>query len=392
MPQPASRMQRIPEHVFVEINAKIANLRSNNIDVVRLDIGNPDMPPPQAVIDELSRSADLSTTHGYSGYRGIPEFREAVANYYKRQFDVDLDSEVEILPLIGTKEGIANLTFAYISEGDGAIIPDIAYPTYAMATLLAGGQIEHVPTEPNMLVESVLNLSSDVSARSKLLWVNYPNNPTGWISPSQMYESLVDYCIQNDILLVSDNPYMGITYNNLTVPSLLQTQHARKCGVEFFSLSKTYNMAGWRIGAAVGNADAIRNLLKMKSNVDSGHFVPIYHAASFALNNIDQSWISERNAIYQARRDKLVSALSNIGMTITSTDATLYLWAKVPQHYQEDDASFVNNVLEQAHVSIAPGSAYGPGGVGFVRVAVSADDAQIDEAIRRLSYWHTNQE
>lgn len=392
MPQPANRINNIPEHVFVKINANIGKLHKQGIDVIRLDIGNPDLPPPESVIETLYKHALDPDNHGYSGYRGIPEYRQAVANFYQKQFSVTLDPDTEVLPLIGTKEGIVNLTFAYISEGDVALIPDIAYPTYAMGTILAGGGIHYISTNPDAFLKDLSVLPQEIRDKAKLLWANYPNNPTGMTATLEFYQSLLEYCKRHDILLVSDNPYMNITYDAVNAPSVLQIEGAKAHSVEFFSLSKTYNMAGWRVGAIVGNADAIKNLLKVKSNVDSGHFAPIYHSASFALKEIDIEWINERNEIYRMRRDKLMSAISSIGLTATAPDATLYIWAKIPDSYNNDDSRFVNRVLEEAHVSLAPGSAYGPGGKGYVRISVSTSDDKLDEAISRLLEWHSKKQ
>jgi len=389
MPKIAKRLENLPTYVFAQIGANIQELQAKGIDVIRLDIGNPDLPPASNVIDALKHHASLDNNHGYSGYRGIASYREAVARYYQKRFGVTLNPDTEVLPLIGTKEGIVNLTMAYIDHGDIALVPSLGYPSYAMATQLAGGQVVYVPMDSDYMLD-ISAIPRDTLQQAKILWVSYPNNPTGAVASLDFYRELQAICDTYDILLVSDNPYVDVTFDNYSACSLLELPNAKESAVEFFSFSKTFNMAGWRIGAVVGNPMALRYLLKVKSNIDSGHFKAIYESASVALDTIPQSWIDTRNKVYQQRRDKLFASLSEIGMSASLPNATLYIWARIPSEFGTDDVTFVEKVLQEAHVSLAPGSAYGPLGNGFVRITVSIADEQLDEAINRLKNWYKN--
>lgn len=386
MPEPAARLKNLPAYVFAEISERVRELQLSGVDVVRLDIGSPDLPPPDNIIAELYASAKKQGNHGYSGYRGIASFREAVARYYKRRFNVNIDPEREVLPLIGSKEGIINLTLAYIDKGDIALVPDIGYPAYAMGTQLAGGTVEWIPTDSSFMLDFE-KIPVAIAEKAKLLWVSYPNNPTGAIVDTSFYTKLVDYCRKHDILIASDNPYVDIIYGDYVAPSILEVDSAKDISVEFMSLSKTYNMAGWRIGAAVGNREALKQLLNVKSNIDSGHFKPIYDASTLALDTISQEWIQERNLIYQERRDAIMTVLPALGLSAQMPKASLYVWAKIPAEFGQDDVSYVNKVLQETSVSIAPGSAYGPGGDGYVRLSLTIPKERIQVALERLEKW-----
>ena len=388
MPLPSNRIEQLPPFVFAAIGARIQAMKASGADVIRLDIGNPDMPPPATVVDKLYEHAQVPTNHGYSGYRGIESYRQSVARFYKNRFGVELDPESEVLPLLGTKEGIVNLTAAYLDPNDLALVPDLAYPTYAMGTRLVGGNVCYIPIDDETHLLQLDELSEQHLNDAKIMWMNYPNNPTGAIATQEFFQETLDNCIEHDILLASDNPYVDITFDKYRASSLLEISGAKDHAVEFFSFSKTYNMAGWRMGAAVGNAEALRYLLKVKSNIDSGHFGAIYQAASYALDNITQEWIDNRNATYQRRRDLLFGALSQFGLTAQLPKASLYIWAKIPDIFQNDDLQFVERVLNQAHVSVAPGSAYGPAGSGYVRLALSTPDDRLQAAISRLTKWY----
>lgn len=388
MPLPSSRLENLPTYIFADISSKIQSLTATGADIIRLDIGSPDMPPDMSVVDSLYHHAKQPNNHGYSGYRGIASFRQAVARFYKDRFNVELDAETEVLPLIGTKEGIVNLTAAYIGDGDLALVPELGYPSYAMGTRLVGGEVCYIPMNRDNYLLEVDELSDDILDKAKIMWVNYPNNPTGAVATADFYANLLNVCKQHDILLASDNPYVDITFDGYKATSLLEVPDAKDYAVEFLSFSKTYNMAGWRIGAAVGNSQALKYLLKVKSNVDSGHFKAIYEAASYALDTIDEEWIDSRNRIYQVRRDMLLNGLSEFGMSATSPKATLYIWAQIPESFGDDDVEFVNRALQEAHVSLAPGSAYGPAGKGYVRFSISVSNSQLELAISRLSEWY----
>ena len=385
MPIPASRLNQLPPYVFVTIARRVKELTDSGKDVIRLDIGNPDMPPPPHVVDTLAQAAANPTNHGYAGYRGTAAFRQAVAEHYQRRFGVTLDSETEVLPLLGSKEGIVNLMMAFVDQGTAVIVPEIGYPAYEMGARLAGGETISAP----MLADENYTIAFDQLApidtqRARLMWINYPNNPTGGVADQAFYQRAVDFCRENDILLASDNPYVEISYDGSQAGSVLQANGAREVAVEFMSFSKSYNMAGWRLGAAVGNADALKHLLHVKSNMDSGHFKAIYDAGIAALEQTPQSWLDKKNAIYQRRRDLIMETLPQIGLAAKKPRGAMYVWAKL-QH--GDAAGYIQAALNEAHISIAPGEAYGPGGKGYVRLSVSVPDARLQEALERLKIW-----
>lgn len=386
-PIPAQRLSALPSYVFAVIGDRIRAMEKAGVDVIRLDIGSPDLPPPQPVIEALYQSACKPDAHGYSGYRGTPRFRQAIAHYYQQRFGVTLDPETEVLPVLGSKEGIVNLMMGYIDNGDGVLLPDVGYPSYSQGGQLAGGTLHWMPVRPESGYLPDFNaISPEVAKQSKLMWINYPNNPTGAIADVAFYQRAVEFCAAHNILLASDNPYCDVTFEGYKAPSALQAPDAKAHAVEFMSFSKTHNMAGWRIGAAVGNADALRILLKVKSNIDSGHFISVYDAAVEALENTSQSWIDWRNAIYQARRDRILAALPEMGLAADKPLGSLYIWAKP---HKLDGATYVEEALEYAHVSLAPGGAYGPGGSDYVRISVGMSDERIDEAIARMKKWYS---
>lgn len=386
MPTPAERLNRLPPYIFAVLDQRLQEMLSNGYDIIRLDIGSPDMPPPSLVIEELANSAWNPNNHSYVGYRGIAPFRQAVARYYQSRFGVLLDPEREVLPVIGSKEGIVNLCLAYLDSGDVALVPDVGYPSYSMGARLAGAQVHWLPIrEGNGFLPDVSSVPLDVARRAKLLWINYPNNPTGAAVEQNFYQQAVDFCQANDILLASDNPYVDVVFDGYRAGSALQAHGARACAVEFMSFSKTYNMGGWRLGAAVGNAEALRRLLHVKSNVDSGHFRPIYEAGIVALDQTSQEWLDERNRIYQSRRDRLLAVLPEIGLSAHKPKGSLYVWARVQDG---DGQTYAEEALTHAHVSIAPGGAYGPGGTQYVRLSIGVPDDRFDAALERLKSWY----
>jgi LL-diaminopimelate aminotransferase len=385
MPSPSARLDKLPAYIFAVIADQINILRAEGHDVIRLDMGNPDMPPPDAIVEALCDSAKQPTNHGYTGYRGTPDFRQAVAKQYEKRFAVSLDPDKDVLPLIGSKEGIVNMALAHIDTGDVALIPDIGYPTYSMGTRLAGGEIYWMPlTAENGFKPDVSQIPDDIVQKAKLLWVNYPNNPTSTFVDIEFYEEVAGFCNDNDILLVSDNPYMDVTYDGNTACSALQTSYGKNNVVELYSFSKSYNMGGWRLGTALGSADAISNLLRVKSNVDTGHFHSIYDAGIVALQT-PQSWIDKRNKIYQDRRDLVMEALPKIGLSAEVPNGSLYIWAKIDRLDLQD---YTDRARNEAYVSTAPGDAYGPGGKGYVRISLAVKIEQLKEALVRLEKWY----
>jgi LL-diaminopimelate aminotransferase len=378
----ADRVGNLPPYVFATVGSRIKELLAQGNDIIRLDIGSPDLPPPDFVIEEMCRSVQEPTHHSYAGYYGTPALRSAIATYYEMRFGVSLDPAKEVTPLIGSKEGIANVALAFVDPGQPVLVPDPGYPTYGLGTLLAGGLPVRMPLlAENEFLPDLEAIPRDVVLSAKILWLNYPNNPTGAIASLEFFERVVDFARRNELLVCHDNPYCDVTFDGYTAPSLLQVPGAMDVALEFNSLSKTYNMAGWRIGMAVGNATAVEALARTKTNIDSGVFRPIQDAAVVALTG-DQAWLKERNEVYRERRDLIVETLWGIGIQAAKTKASLYVWAKVPQGYNSE--GFATQLLDKAGISIAPGSAFGPHGEGFVRISVGMGTERVREAMERL--------
>ena len=379
----ANRLLNTPPYYFARWAACVEDARRQGMDVIRLDIGNPDMPPPDEVIETLYRSARHPDYHGYPGYRGLPALREAIAGYYERRFGVTLDPDSQIVPLIGSKEGIVHIALACLDPGDMVLVPDPGYAPYAMGASLAGAEVHTFPllAERGFLPD-LDAIPADVADRAVLMWLNYPNNPTGATADSEFLTQAVDFARNHDLLLCHDAPYCDVTYDGYVAPSLLQVDGASEVGIEFNSLSKTYNMAGWRVGMAVGNADALAALAQVKSNLNSGLFRPLQEAAVHALS-IAPEWISERNEVYHKRLDIIVRGLNAAGMDVSLPRATLYAWVQVPSGWASSE-EFALALLEQAGVSVAPGSFFGPAGEGYVRISVTAPTARVQEAMERL--------
>jgi len=380
--KPAQRIANLPPYPFAVLLRRIRELQAQGMDVIRMDMGSPDLPPADFIIEALEESARDPTHHGYAGFTGIPAFRHAVAAYYQRRFDVELDPAGEVLSLIGSKEGIAHVAWAFVSPGDLVLVSDPGYPTYSLGTLMAGGEAYPVTLRAeNGWLPDLASIPPQVADRAVLFWLNYPHNPTGAVAPMSFFEELVAFARAHDILLCHDAPYCDVTFDGFVAPSLLQVEGAREVAVEFNSLSKTYNMAGWRVGMAVGNAEAIQALALVKSNVDSGVFRPIQEAAAAALTG-DQSWIAQRNQVYQRRRDLVWEALQEVGMEAEKPMAGLYLWAKVPEGTISE--GFCTALLEEQGVSFGPGSFWGQQGEGYVRISIVQPEERIQEAMERL--------
>jgi LL-diaminopimelate aminotransferase len=347
-----------------------------------MDIGNPDLPPPEGVIEALCQSARQPGHHGYPGYRGLPALREAIAAYYRRRFGVGLDPDTGILPLIGSKEGIVNLALAYLDPGDLALVPDPGYAPYALGAALAGADVYAVPLLPERgFLPDLDAIPKDIADRAVLMWLNYPNNPTGATVDLGFFSRAVDLARRHDLLLCHDAAYCDVTYDGYMAPSLLQVPGALDVAVEFGSFSKTYNMAGWRVGMAVGNADVLASLAHFKSNVDSGIFRPLQEAAIRTLT-VDPAWVSRRNEVYRERLEVVLHGLKAIGMEAAQPRATFYVWVRVPSEWTSE--TFALTLLERAGVAVAPGSFFGPAGEGYVRFSVATPIARIGEAVERL--------
>jgi len=378
----AKRLSNVPSYPFARWATHVKAAQDNGLEVIRLDMGNPDMPPSEEVIAALCQSAHRPDHHGYPGFRGIPALREAVADYYKRRFGVALDPETQVVPLLGSKEGIVNMALAYLDPGDVALVPDPSYAPYTMGTILAGATVNTFPLQQERgFLPDLDSIPADVADRAVLMWLNYPNNPTGATAELDFYGHAVEFAKKHKLLLCHDAPYSDVTYSGYVAPSLLQVPGATQVAVELNSLSKTFNMAGWRVGMAVGNAEALALLARVKSNIDSGIFRPLQEAAVCALSATPES-ISARNAIYQQRLQLVLEGLEAIGIHGSMPRATLYIWAQVPSGWASE--AFALSLLNETGISVAPGSFFGPAGEGYIRVSVTSSTEQIREAARRL--------
>jgi len=380
--KPADRMSVLPPYFFHGLNQKIMRLRSKGVDVIRMDMGSPDLPPAPFVVEALKRSADDPAHHGYMPFGGTPSYREAWAHYYGRRFGVELDPQSELVGLLGSKEGVFNMAMAYVNPGDVVLVPDPGYAPYTTGAQMAGGDVVFMPLRAaNGFLPDLRTLSPDVLRRTKLMWLNYPNNPTGAVAPLGFFVEAVALAREYGFLIGHDAPYMEIVYDGYHAPSILQLPGAKDVCVEFNSMSKTYNMGGWRVGVAVGNPDAIHALSVFKTNVDAGGFQPILDASAVALT-ADQSWLAERNELYRQRRDIVVDALRAAGMKVDTPKAAIYAWAQLPAGL--DERKYADDLLEAAGVSVTPGTVFGPSGKGFIRISLGTPTERVREAMERV--------
>ena len=378
----ADRILNVPPYLFAEIDKKKTEMISRGIKVIDLGIGDPDQPTPKRILKTFHKAVDDPRTHNYPPYEGIKEFREAVAKWYKKRFNVDVDPDKEVLSLIGSKEGIAHVFFAFIDPGDYALVPDPGYPVYNVATILSGGIPYHMPLlKENNFLPDFKSIDKEIIKKSKLMFINYPNNPTSAVAGREFLQEAVDFCRKNNILLCSDLAYSEVTFDGYRAMSVLEIPGAKDIAVEFHSLSKTYNMTGWRIGMAVGSSYAISALSIIKTNIDSGIFKAIQLAGVEALNG-PQKEIDDMNKLYTRRRNILVDGLNSLGWNIEYPKASFYIWAPVPRPFTS--SSFVTHLLEKTGVLVVPGSGYGKSGEGYFRVSITADDNKIKEAIARM--------
>jgi len=381
----AKRLDRLPPYLFVDINRRIADMRARGVDIVTFAIGDPDMPTPDHIIERLCVEARVPANHRYPETDGLPVLHEAIAEWYKSRFDVDLDPDTEVLPLIGSKEGIGHIAFCFVEGGSLVLVPDPGYPVYSMATMIAGGKPYYMPLlEENGYLPDFDCIPESVTSKATLMWLNYPNNPTGAGASLEFFQKAVDFARRHDIAICHDAPYTEVYFDGKRPPSLLQADGARDVGVEFHSLSKTYHMTGWRIGMVVGNKDMIRALFTVKSNLDSGIPQAIQLMAVEALRG-PQTVIADHNAVLQRRRDKLVRVLQDIGLHARVPDGTFYVWARVPDGYSCVDLA--RELLEQVHVAVTPGIGYGASGANHIRFSITLPDDRLDEGVRRLASW-----
>ena len=381
----SERMNRVPPYLFVQISRKIAEKKAQGIEVISFGIGDPDIPTPDYVVDALGDASHDPPNHRYPESEGLPEFREGVADWYLRRFGVELDPEKEVISLIGAKEGIGHVSFCFLDAGDVALVPDPGYPVYAMGTLFAGGESYMLPlTSENDWLPDLDAIPDDIARKAKLLWLNYPNNPTGAVTDLDYFSKAIEFAKTYDIAVMHDACYTEVAYDGYRPPSFLQAKGAMDVGIEFHSLSKSYNMTGWRIGMAVGNAEMIEALLTIKSNLDSGVPQAVQHMAIEAMKRPLES-VDDRNAVYQARRDRVVPVLKDMGMKVESPKAGLYIWAGVPEGYTS--AEFAEKLLEDTDVLMIPGGNYGAAGEGYVRLSITLQDELIDKALDRVAGW-----
>jgi len=392
--RPAERLAALPPYFYADLTQRLAQLRARGVDLIRLDAGSPDLPPAPFIVQALQHSAEKPNHHGYMPYGGTPEYRAAWAEFYGRRFGVELDPQSEVLGLIGSKEGIFNLTLAFVNPGDGVLVPDPGYATYANAALFAGAEVVYLPLlaenkflpdlRPLKAAKRFDAIPSDALRRAKLMWLNYPNNPTGAVAPPEFFAEVIALAHAHHFIVAHDAPYTEITFDGYRAPSLLQLPGAKDVGVEFHSLSKTYNMAGWRVGVAAGNPEVLRALGRLKGHIDTGTFRPIMDAAAAALTG-DQSWTIERNEIYRERRDVVVAALRAAGFQADTPVAAIYVWARLPEGV--DDRAYAAGLLEATGVSVTPGSVLGPSGAGYFRIALCLPTERLREAMQRVERW-----
>jgi LL-diaminopimelate aminotransferase len=382
--RPSSRLERIPPYLFAELERKVAAKRAAGVDVISLGIGDPDTPTYPPIVEAAQRAVADPSTHTYPSNRGRPEFREAVAAFYGRRFDVSLDPDSEVMSAIGAKECIFNLNLAFLDPGDVALASDPGYPVYTGGPLLVGGEPVLMPLVPdNGFAPDLDAIPRDALSRARLMFLNYPNNPTGAIVPDGLFEEVVEFARAHGILVVHDNAYSETTYDGYVAPSFLQTPGAKEVGVEVFSLSKGYNMTGWRCAAIVGNADAIELYWRLKSNIDSGNFDAVQLAGAAALAPDVDPYVREMNEVYRRRRDLVCDALAQAGVDVTPPKGTIYIWAPIPPGF-DSAAAYCEHVLEHAAVVISPGGAYGASGEGFFRISLTTPDDRLLEAVERI--------
>jgi LL-diaminopimelate aminotransferase len=376
----ADRVASLPPYLFAELDRKIEEKRAAGIDVISLGVGDPDHPTPRHVVEALQEAAEDPTTHQYPSYYGLPALRKAVADWYLQRFGVELDPDTEVQPLIGSKEGIAHLAWAFVDPGDEVLVPDPGYPVYEIGTRLAGGTPVALPHREE---NGFLPVLSDVvvSARTKLMWLGFPSNPTAAVAVPPVFQQAVEFAGEHDLLLAHDAAYSEVTFDGFVAPSILQVPGAKEVAVEFGSTSKTFNMTGWRVGWAVGNSEAIRALATVKTYIDSGIFNAVQRAAVAALTG-PMDHLQELREVYRKRRDVVVEGLNALGWDLKAPLGSFYIWFRT--RGGQSSAEFCELLLERAGVVTAPGPGYGPGGEGYVRISTTVADDRLEEAMTRI--------
>jgi LL-diaminopimelate aminotransferase len=385
----ARRVEALPPYLFAEISKKIAAKRAQGVDIVTFGIGDPDLPTPRHILDALHQAAEEPVNHRYPESEGLPELREAIARYYQRRFEISFDPLKETLPLIGSKEGIGHIALCFIDPGDVALVPDPAYPVYEIGTMFAGGESYRLDlSREGGWLPDLDAIPADVARKAKVLWLNYPNNPTGAVAPLEFFEKAVAWAKKYDVAILHDNPYCDVAYDGYNPVTIFQVPGAKDVAVEFNSWSKAYNMTGWRIGMVVGNARMVDALMRVKSNIDSGIPQAIQKMAIAAIDG-PQDCIDEHNRIYQRRRDRIVAVLRACGLEVDSPKASLYIWAKLPGSITSAD--YAARLIDETGVVVTPGRGYGLNGEGYIRLSVTTPDDRLEEGMRRLEEWSARQ-
>ena len=378
----AERLKKLPPYLFKEIDRKKSEVRARGVDIIDLGIGDPDLPTPPHIIEALKKAAEDPGNHRYPSYSGMGDFKEAVAKWYQERFGVELDPDTEVVSLIGSKEGIAHFPLAFVNPGDVALVPAPAYPVYHIATMFAGGESYFMPLlSENSFLPDLNAIPDKITSRARIMFLNYPNNPTSAVADLEFFRKVVEFARNNNILVCHDAAYTEMAFDGYRPPSFLAADGAKEVGIEFHSLSKTYNMTGWRIGFAVGNREAIDGLGAIKSNIDSGVFQAVQMAGIEAIRG-DQSCVRDMVQVYSRRRDLMVKGLRDVGFEVESPRATFYLWIKVPEGYTS--AELTERLLEDAGLVVTPGNGFGGPGEGYFRIALTQKRARLAEAVERL--------
>jgi LL-diaminopimelate aminotransferase len=378
----ARRLDLVPPYLFAELERKIEEKRRAGVDVISLGIGDPDLPTPQAVVEEMQRRVAMPETHRYPSNRGLAAFREAVSAFYEARFGVTIDPEREVIPVLGGKEGVAHVALACLEAGDVCLSPEPGYPPYTSGPLFAGAELHYLPLLEENAFRPELDLPQNLGERANLLFLNYPNNPTGAVAGGGLFERAVEFGRSQDVIVVHDSSYSEITFDDYRAPSFLATDGAKEVGVEIFSLSKGWNMTGWRVGWIAGNPEVVERYRQLKTNLDSGMFDALQHAAVAALTSA-RDFPRGMSEIYRRRRDLMIEALGAIGLRASPPKATPYIWARVPAGHTSE--TFTELVLEDAGVVVSPGPSFGPSGEGFVRISLTVPDSRLEEAAQRIA-------
>ncbi|MGE0229492.1 MAG: LL-diaminopimelate aminotransferase [Dehalococcoidia bacterium] len=380
----ARRVEQLPPYLFARISELIAAKRAAGVDVISFGIGDPDLPTPGYILDSLREAAGEPVNHRYPETEGLPQFRQAVARWYERRHGVQLDPEREVVSLIGSKEGIGHLPLCLVDPGDVVLITDPGYPVYEIGTMFCGGESIKVPLrEEDGWLPRLEDIPADVADRAKIIWLNYPNNPTGAVADLAFYELAVAWAKAHDVVIAHDLAYSEVTFDGYVAPSILEVDGARDVAIEFNSLSKSFNMTGWRIGMAVGNATLVDALRRVKSNLDSGVPQAVQQMAITALDGPSEA-ITSHNDIYRRRRDRVVEVLHQLGLRVEPPKASLYVWARLPEG-ERSSADYAGRLIDATGVVVTPGVSYGAAGEGYIRLSLTLPDDRVEEGLRRLS-------